>query len=100
MNDYVLICHGLAGGGDPGPIGQYLKWYDPEAFDGRGEAEWTLTLSEAARFASFTEAMEHWRQVPKARPLRPDGKPNRPLCAFSVEPRQVPRGTSEGVSDG
>jgi len=38
--------------------GQYLKAYDPEAHDGRGKAEWTAD--------------------------RPDGRPNRPLTAFTV----------------
>jgi hypothetical protein len=71
---------------------QYLATYDPEARDGRGDATWTTDRAKARRFADLRAAMECWRQVPKARPVRPDGKPNRPLTAFTV--------TFETVTDG
>jgi hypothetical protein len=62
----------------------------PEAYDGRGDAEFTFDAAEALRFATFGEAIEFWRQPSKRRPLRGDGLPNRPLCAFSVEVRTLP----------
>lgn len=37
---------------------------------------------EALKFPSALEALEFWRQ---ANGLRPDGKPNRPLTAFTIE---------------
>lgn len=64
--------------------GEYVKVYDPEAHDGRGYIEFTLDLKEAITFASRREAMDFWRTVSVTRPIRPDGKPNRPLTAFSV----------------
>jgi len=35
-------------------------------------------------FATAEVATECYRAVPYNRPLRPDGKPNRPLTMFSV----------------
>lgn len=84
MKKVILMCAGFASGNYCPVEGHYLKSYDPEAFDGRGDAEFTTTRSEAMRFSDAGEALELWRAVPKSRPVRPDGKPNRPLTAFSV----------------
>jgi hypothetical protein len=67
----------------PGP-GVYLRSYDPEAHDGRGAADWTADRAAAKVYPSFVAAFEAWRQVPKSRPKRDDGRPNRPLTHFSV----------------
>lgn len=80
---------------DPRCPGQYLQSYDPEAHDGRGTATWTADRAKAHVYPDFAAAFEAWRQVPKARPTRPDGKPNRPLTSFSVEFETVD-GTSTG----
>ena len=77
----VVVCVG----GPPGaPLGQYLLSSDPDAFQGRGWAEWTGDLTEARQFTDHGAALDYWRQVSKVRPTRPDGRPNRPLCTFSV----------------
>lgn len=86
----VIVCVGLAGGvisptERDAPTGAYLKSYNPEAFDGQGFAEWTHEPKDAKVFSNLTEAHACWTQVPNSRPLRPDGKPNRPLTAFSVQ---------------
>jgi len=89
---YVLVCWGLATAGYETPpelVGQYLQSYDVEAHDGRGTAEWTAELSKAMKWDTVTEAVEAWRTQSRRRPLREDGKPNRPLTAFSCEPRLV-----------
>ena len=62
----------------------YLRYWDVEAHDGRGIVEWTADLSEAHVFASSIDAARVWKLVPMCRPLREDGKPNRPLTAFSI----------------
>ena len=67
------------------PAGLFLKAYDPEAYDGRGQADWTDNLDDAMRFDTSGEAWMLWRKVPFTRPRRPDGRPNRPLAAFSIE---------------
>lgn len=90
----VIVCQGLAGfalDDQPQPmiVGQYLAAYDPEAHDGYGEAEWTSDRTLAKVFTGLREAHAYWSQTPKCRPTRPDGEPNRPLCAFSVEFRSA-----------
>jgi hypothetical protein len=70
--------------GDPRCPGQYLKSYDPEAHDGRGDCVWTSRRADALVYPDFTAAFEAWRQVPKCRPRREDGKPNAPLTSFTV----------------
>lgn len=60
----------------------YLKSFDIEAFDGRGEANFTNNINEAYKFASVREAMATWITQSKVRPLRDDGRPNKPLTAF------------------
>lgn len=62
----------------------YLKSFDPEAHDGQGDAVLTDEVSEAMKFDTFTEAYEFYHSVPMSRPIREDGRPNRPLTAFTV----------------
>lgn len=85
---YVIRCMGLAGfsmTNSGAPVGAYLKSYDPEAYDGRGWADWTNDLDEAQTFPESIAAFRHWQSVPASRPTRPDGHPNKPLTAFTVE---------------
>lgn len=82
----VLRIIGPAFGDDPSTLdGMWLKEYDPDGRDGRGAVKATRNREEAMQFADAGEAMACWRRQSKVRPLRPDGKPNRPLTAFSVE---------------
>jgi hypothetical protein len=62
----------------------WLKSYDIEAFDGRGNALFTDVPEKALRFADLGAAFEAWKTQSKRRPIREDGKPNRPLTAFSI----------------
>jgi hypothetical protein len=61
--------------------------YDPSvrnpdgSYDG-GLLRTTKDISEAREFASPEEAFAYWRQEYG---LRPDGRPNRPLTAWTVE---------------
>ena len=100
---FVMKCAGLAGvaraPAKAVPVGQYLKRYDPEAFDGQGDAEWTAKLADAIRFPDQVAAMRLWATQPKARPVRDyDGQPNRPLAAFTIE--IVPEATEPGGAFG
>lgn len=63
----------------------YLKSFDPDADGGRGIVTFTPWESEAKTFATSNEALEFWRQQSVRLPLRPDGKPNKPLTAFHAE---------------
>lgn len=77
--------------GQGGPeLGPYLEWSDPDAKRGRGDDRWTADLGKAKKFASFEEAMRCWTAQSTRVPFRPDGKPNKPLTAYSVTVEQVP----------
>ena len=80
----VIIAHGPVSGSYE-IAGEYVKTYDPEAHNGRGAATFTKDVNEALKFSDFTEAMAFARKQPANRPFRADGKPNRPLTAFTLE---------------
>lgn len=67
------------------PAGLYLRSYDPEYAGGRGHADWTANIHDALRFETPGEAWMLWRKQPFTRPWREDGRPNRPLTAFTIE---------------
>lgn len=64
--------------------GSYVAEYDPDAHDGFGYVRGTSNIAEAKPFASAAEALGFYRQTSTVRPLRGDGRPNRPLTAFTV----------------
>jgi hypothetical protein len=70
--------------------GQYVKRFDPNKFEGRGELIPTRNRDEAMVFASAEEAWDFYRQQSTTHPTRPDGKPNRPLTAFTVTIEPMP----------
>ena len=69
--------------------GDYLEWSDPDAKDGFGDDRWTPDLAKAKRFPDFAAAMNCWKAQSRVRPIRDDGKPNRPLTAYSVMPQRI-----------
>jgi hypothetical protein len=80
-----IVLISLANGRTDGvPVGSYLAGYSPEGDNGNGVAHWTLDPAQAMTFATAEAATACYRAVPYNRPLRPDGKPNRPLTMFSV----------------
>ena len=57
-------------------------WFEPgEPYDG-GLLIVTPDREKARHFASAQQAIDYWRQ---AYGTRPDGEPNRPLTAYTVE---------------
>jgi hypothetical protein len=70
-------------------MGPYLEWSDPDANHGFGGERWTDDLAKAKKFKSFSEAMECWKAQSNVQPYRDDGRPNRPLTAFSVMPEKI-----------
>lgn len=78
----VVMQLGCLPNGDKiGFEGQYLYSFDFEAFDGRGSITMTAKLAEAKQFSDMAEALEFYHRSPECRPIREDGKPNRPLTA-------------------
>lgn len=81
---YAIKLLGEAGG-KRFPAPAYVVEYDPEAEAGLGFLRMTYYPEEAKTYDSQDAAIAEYRKVPKARPLREDGNPNRPLTAFDVE---------------
>lgn len=79
----VIRCLGSPNDG-PSPEGLFLKTYNPEAFDGLGDSSWTADCRKAMKFEDGVAAIKCYLQVPSNRPIREDGKPNRPLTALSI----------------
>lgn len=78
----MILAQDAAGLGPP--VNQYLSLYDPEGLGGKGLIRMTPERAKAVRFRDLEHAMSAWRMTSRTRPLRPDGKPNRPLTAYSV----------------
>ena len=69
---------------------KYLRYFDVDTDEGRGSAEWTEDINEAMTFDSTIEAWHVWRTQSETVPFRPDGEPNRPLTAYSVQIMPIP----------
>lgn len=71
--------------GNPTPYdGELLSRYEPEAHDGLGEIWSTREIADALKFADARTALDVLNKVSEIRPLREDGKPNRPIRRFTV----------------
>jgi len=82
----------------------YLQSFDHEARDGFGVGVFTEDIGKAMRFVDVAEAMAFWQRSPTNHPIRSsDGKPNRPLTAWTVEiirlPAAAPAARSSSASD-
>jgi hypothetical protein len=69
----------------PELAGKFLRSFDFDAEDGRGYGVFTMDGTRAKRFRDGRAAMEFWKTISKKRPLRSDGKANRPLSASTIE---------------
>lgn len=91
MSRWCIKLMGLANGQfyDHESVGVYVKSYDPnyvrpEGYDG-GLLETTPDFTQAVAFDGPDAALAYWhQQAPPPYDIRLDGKPNRPLTAFSV----------------
>lgn len=63
----------------------WVKSCDVDAMDGYGLAELTTDFAEALTFPDAGAAMRFWQRQSTVRPLRADGRPNRPLTAYTIE---------------
>lgn len=70
-------------------VGQFLKAYNLDAYDGQGEAEFTANPKLALHFLSVADAMMAIREASTVNPIREDGKPNRPLTCSHWEILEV-----------
>lgn len=79
---------------DKGKVLGFLHRFDPEAHeDGKpyptGFAVFTYELAKAMKFKSLSEGLAYHKQTSLTCPLRPDGKPNRPLTQFTIQMAKV-----------
>ncbi|MFC5391206.1 hypothetical protein [Bosea vestrisii] len=81
-NEKVMRLHGFTGSAG---LPAYLFRCDFEANRGRGEVLWTVERDKAMRFDNPGAALAYWKTPSQTVPLRPDGQPNRPLSAFTIE---------------
>lgn len=81
----VIKAIGYASGAPCHFAGQYLEWYDPDVSNPLNQmAGFTSDPAKAKRFADAGAAMAEWNRVRSVDPVRPDGKPNKPLTAITV----------------
>jgi hypothetical protein len=99
--EYVILYWDLAGyhigPGEPPRRGAFLAGYDPDGHGGRGAVTWTTDWHQAWLFESHKAAFNTWRATSKVRPVRGDGKPNRPLTACSVEVVTLAQALGQGL---
>lgn len=87
----AIYLHGTAQGVPTPDDGRYVVEYDPAILPGDTvHLVTTHDIHAAKHFATAPEAFECWRAVAPNMPVRPDGQPNRPLTAYTVEIRPVP----------
>ena len=85
MKFVIQIVALAAGGGGAGLRGQYVESYTPDGNEGRGDLVLTPHVQAAKRYPSAAAAMDEWRRVSTTHPTRSDGKPNRPMTAFTIK---------------
>jgi hypothetical protein len=83
---------GLAGAMATPHDEQYVQEYDPSGGSAPDECVLVTTpdITRAKHYPSIVEGWEDWKRVDTRAPVRADGKPNRPLTAFSVTFDPVP----------
>jgi hypothetical protein len=93
---YVIMCQGFPTPLVPCPYaGQYLEWFDPKADPDEGEiGGFTPDIAKAKRFEKMIDATSFYmspRVDAAGNPvMRADGKPDRPLTAFTVSIEPLP----------
>jgi len=68
---------------------QYLLSIDVDFAGGIGLARLTRNPDDALVFPDLASLMETWKARSTVRPWRLDGKPNRPLTAYTIEPELI-----------
>lgn len=97
MSESTLVVIRIVGSALGNPTledGQYVREYCACGNNGHGYLRVTDDMQQARVFPSLVEAFACYRE---SCGLRPDGKPNRPLTAYTVE--MVPVTTLAGDAD-
>lgn len=86
-NDAADVLLWAIEGREPPKI--YLRSYTPDGHGGRGRIETTEHVAFAKRFDDVKAVLDEWKRPSATHPTRRDGRPNRPLSAFTIEPTEV-----------
>jgi hypothetical protein len=92
----VIRIHGWANGLTCHVAGQWIKSVDVQKAP--LTEEWLITTTDimrAYRWEDKREALETYYEVLESDPIRPDGKPNRPLTALTIEIQPAPLGNGD-----
>lgn len=89
---FVIKIVGMVGGAASPFDDEYLTHYDPDR-PSRDRRGWPMMatvvtspdIDMATGYPTLAEAHQEWTRVSARSPVREDGKPNRPLTAFTVE---------------
>jgi hypothetical protein len=82
---YGIRAVGFSNGVPCPHAGQWLESFNHDTADGLGYGTFTVHARQAMRFATPGDALTFWRRGSRTKPLRPDGRPNRPLTALTVQ---------------
>jgi hypothetical protein len=80
----VIRVVGFADGSASEYDDQWLEKFDPDYDGGLGRIWTTSDPARAMLFDNVPAAMDFWKTQSKVKPLRADGKPNRPLTALTI----------------
>jgi hypothetical protein len=83
-NTFAIRAVGFANGSPCPHEDQWVESFDHDACGGQGYGTFTGQPSKAMLFDSYMDAMAFWNKRSALKPLRPDGKPNRPLTALTM----------------
>lgn len=86
---YGIRAIEIAGVGEFAHSQEWLQSYS-DTTCGRGRVTFTPNAKHAMEFGSFREAFAFWQQRSKTVPTRTDGKPNRPLTAYTCSIEKLP----------
>jgi hypothetical protein len=70
--------------------GRYIVRWHPHVRHGTLAVTSTADIEQATRF-TLREILETRRSISRVEPYRPDGEPNRPLAAITIEITEVER---------
>jgi len=85
-HDWIMVIFGS--GYDEYVPPRYLVDFDVDAEQGLGTATFTLDRAKARGFADVSDVLATWKLQSTVRPLRGDGRPNRPLTTFTISPER------------
>lgn len=86
MRQYaVRILYAATGGPPTEHDGRYVVSWNPHTRVDKLDIVTTNGPSEARLWTNNRDCFAEWKTISNVQPKRPDGKPNRPLTAMSIQ---------------